>query len=107
MHPYSSSDVVRSPAHSGAAHAIRPEQRKMETPFPSVPMVVIVTCLVTEMYTLCNLFPYAGYMVQHLGVADDKDESGQFAWVRLDRTFLKRRLFCRLGGCCCCCCCFS
>lgn len=42
-------------------------------------MVAIVMCLVTVTYTLCNPFPYAGYMVQHLGVADDKDEAGKFA----------------------------
>lgn len=84
MHPCSSDDVEKSLVHSGAAHAARPEQKKMTTPFPLVPMVVIVTCLVTEMYTLCNLFPYAGYMIQHLGVAHDKDEAGEFAWDRLD-----------------------
>ncbi|CAN0535105.1 unnamed protein product, partial [Laminaria digitata] len=58
-----------------------PEQTKKGTPFPWLPMVAIAICLVTAMYTLSSLFPYAGYMVQHLGVTDDKDEAGKFARV--------------------------
>ena len=45
-------------------------------------MVAIVICIVTVIYTLCNLIPYAGYMVQHLGVTDDKDEAGKFTSVK-------------------------
>lgn len=79
MNPGSLDDVVRSRVHSGAAQSTRPERGTMATPFPWLPMVAIVMCLVTVTYTLCNPFPYAGYMVQHLGVADDKDEAGKFA----------------------------
>lgn len=55
------------------------------TPFPLLPMVVIAISLVTGAYSLCNLFPYVGYMVQHLGATDDKDEAGKFACVGHNR----------------------
>ena len=37
--------------------------------------------LVAHSYALSSLFPYAGYMVQYLGVTDDKDEAGKFTRV--------------------------
>lgn len=46
-----------------------------------MPMVAIATCLVAHAYALRSLFPYVGYMVQHLGVTDDKDEAGKFAYA--------------------------
>ncbi|CAM9131751.1 unnamed protein product, partial [Laminaria digitata] len=52
---------------------------KPKTPFPWMPMVAIAICLVAHAYALCSLFPYVGYMVQHLGVTGDKDEAGKFA----------------------------
>ncbi len=40
-------------------------------------MLAIAVGLISHSYSLSNLFPYVGYMVQHLGVTDDKDEAGQ------------------------------
>lgn len=47
------------------------------TPFPWLPMLAIAIGLVSHSYSLSSLFPYVGYMVQQLGVAEDKDEAGQ------------------------------
>lgn len=77
MSPCRSDDVVGALAHTGAVVPNRPEGTKLRTPFPLLPMVAIAICLVTVAYALCNLFPYGGYMVQYLGVADDKDEAGK------------------------------
>ena len=65
--------------HTDAAHATRLERANMGTPFPWRPMVAVGFCTVTVTYTLCSLFAYVGYMVQYLGVTDDKDEAGKFA----------------------------
>lgn len=48
------------------------------TPFPWLPMLAIAIGLVSHSYSLSSLFPYVGYMVQQLGVAEDKDEAGQY-----------------------------
>lgn len=40
-------------------------------------MLAISIGLVGHSYALTSLFPYVGYMVEHLGVTDDKDEAGQ------------------------------
>ncbi|CAN0142038.1 unnamed protein product [Ascophyllum nodosum] len=48
-------------------------------PFPWLPMLAIATGLVSHSYALSSLFPYIGYMVQYLGVTDDKDEAGFYA----------------------------
>lgn len=102
MKPCSSDDKVQSSAHSEAAHSNRTEERNMKTPFPWRPMVAIAISIVTVMYTLCNLFPYAGYMVRHLGVTDDKDEAGKFASVRPGRVRLQNNE-CAIPGICDCC----
>lgn len=47
------------------------------TPFPWLPMLAIAVGLLSHFYALTSLFPYAGYMVQSLGVTTDKDEAGQ------------------------------
>ncbi|CAM9775793.1 unnamed protein product [Scytosiphon promiscuus] len=51
----------------------------MGTPFPWLPMLAIAIGLVSHSYALTSLFPYVGYMVQHLGVTHDKDEAGYYA----------------------------
>ncbi|CAB1117720.1 unnamed protein product [Ectocarpus sp. CCAP 1310/34] len=51
----------------------------MGTPFPWLPMLALAIGLVSHSYSLSSLFPYVGYMVQHLGVTDDKDEAGYYA----------------------------
>lgn len=45
--------------------------------FPYVPMVAIMMTLVTTMVCQMSLFSYAGFMVEHLGVVDDKDKAGK------------------------------
>lgn len=40
-------------------------------------MLAIAVVLVSHSYALTSLFPYVGYMVQSLGISDDKDEAGQ------------------------------
>ncbi|CAM9128529.1 unnamed protein product, partial [Hapterophycus canaliculatus] len=51
----------------------------MGTRFPWLPMLAIAIGLVSHSYALTSLFPYVGYMVQHLGVTHDKDEAGYYA----------------------------
>lgn len=79
--PPCESSYVRPLADVEAVHPLQPERTKPKTPFPLMPMVVIATCLVAHAYALRSLFPYVGYMVQHLGVTDDKDEAGKFAYA--------------------------
>ena len=45
-------------------------------PFPYLPMLAIMASLVSSMVVQMSVFTYAGYMVEHLGVVDDKDEAG-------------------------------
>lgn len=52
--------------------------------FPYLPMVAIMMTLVTAMISQMNLLSYAGFMVEHLGVVDDKDKAGT-KYARLDR----------------------
>ena len=42
-------------------------------------MLAMTTGLVSHSYTVTSLFPYAGYMVEHLGVAEDKDQAGTYS----------------------------
>ncbi|CAM9579188.1 unnamed protein product [Ectocarpus fasciculatus] len=70
--------------HRGAGVVSRhpPQEKKKEAtsaPFPWLPMLAIAIGLVSHSYALTSLFPYVGYMVQHLGVTDDKDEAGYYA----------------------------
>lgn len=51
------------------------------TPFPWMPMLAIAIGLISHSYSLSSLFPYVGFMVQQLGVAQDKDEAGQSAFA--------------------------
>lgn len=51
--------------------------KTMPSPFPWLPMLAISISLVSHSYALTSLFPYVGYMVQHLGITDDKDEAGE------------------------------
>ncbi|CAB1117719.1 unnamed protein product [Ectocarpus sp. CCAP 1310/34] len=55
------------------------DARGMETPFPWLPMLALAIGLVSHSYSFSSLFPYVGYMVQHLGVTDDRDEAGYYA----------------------------
>ena len=45
-------------------------------PFPYVAILAIMACLVSSMVVEMSVYAYAGYMVEHLGVVDDKDEAG-------------------------------
>lgn len=40
-------------------------------------MVAIMTTLVTDMVVQMNVVAYSGFMVEHLGVVDNKDEAGE------------------------------
>ena len=51
-------------------------------PFPYMPMLAIMTSLVSYLVVQMSLYAYAGYMVEHLGVVDDKDKAGE---TRLQR----------------------
>lgn len=46
-------------------------------PFPYLPMVAIMTTLVTDSVAQMNVIAYAGFMVEDLGVVDDKDKAGK------------------------------
>ena len=40
-------------------------------------MLAIMVSLVTYHVAQLSVFAYAGYMVEHLGVVDDKDKAGE------------------------------
>ena len=46
-------------------------------PFPYMAMVAILASLVSYLLVQMSVFSYAGYMVEYLGVVDDKDKSGE------------------------------
>lgn len=66
------------------------------TPFPRMPMLAISMGLISHGYVLTSLFPYVGYMVQHLGVTDDKDEAGKH--TREDMVEAKRENMGQMHG---------
>lgn len=45
-------------------------------PFPYLPMVAILLSLVSNLVVQNSVFSYAGFMVEFLGVVDDKNEAG-------------------------------
>ena len=45
--------------------------------FPYMPMVAIMASLVSSLVMQMSAFSYAGYMVQYLGVVDDKNKAGE------------------------------
>ena len=46
-------------------------------PFPYLPMVAILLSLVSYVVVQNSVYSYAGYMVGHLGVVDDKNQAGE------------------------------
>ena len=52
------------------------------SPFPYLPMASILASLVSTMVAQMSVFSYAGFMVEYLGVVDDKDKAGEtgFGW---------------------------
>lgn len=46
-------------------------------PFPYLPMASIISSLVSEKIIQMSVFAYAGFMVEHLGVVNDKDKAGE------------------------------
>eukprot|EP00904_Undaria_pinnatifida_P008637 jgi/Undpi1/4903/HiC_scaffold_19.g08255.m1 len=61
-------------------------------PFPYVAILAIMACLVSSMVVEMSVYAYAGYMVEHLGVVDDKDEAGYYAGL-MSSSFMIGRLF--------------
>eukprot|EP00904_Undaria_pinnatifida_P008630 jgi/Undpi1/4898/HiC_scaffold_19.g08250.m1 len=55
-------------------------------------MLAIMASLVSSMVVQMSVFTYAGYMVEHLGVVDDKDEAGYYAGL-MSSSFVIGRLF--------------
>lgn len=60
----------------------------MAPPFPYMPMLAITASLVSAMVVQMSVFVYAGYMVEYVGVVDDKDEAGASCFPR--RHFFSR-----------------
>ena len=54
--------------------------------FPYMPMVAIMASLVSSLVVQMSAFSYVGYMVQYLGVVDDKNKAGE---TRLPHTWWK------------------
>ncbi|MEP5374337.1 MAG: hypothetical protein ABJQ14_00895 [Hyphomicrobiales bacterium] len=46
-------------------------------PFPYMPMLAIMASLVGQQVVQMSVFAYAPFMVEYLGVVDDKDEAGE------------------------------
>lgn len=45
-------------------------------PFPWAPMIAISAAFLSHTFSLTGLYPYVGYMVEHVGATDDKDRAG-------------------------------
>ena len=45
--------------------------------FPYLPMAAILASLVSNLVVQMSVFSYAGFMVEYLGVVDDKDKAGE------------------------------
>lgn len=67
---------------SEVATAVPHDERQEKPNFPTAPVVVLTFCLVTNAYTLVNLFPYIGVMVQHLMGLPTTNEVGETQHVR-------------------------
>lgn len=52
--------------------------------FPFLPMAVLVVSLFSAWFVELSLTSYVGYMVLHLGIVDDKDESGELVFRNFD-----------------------
>lgn len=46
-------------------------------PFPLLPMAVMVISLLSAWFVESSLASYVGYMVEYLGIVDDKDKAGE------------------------------
>ena len=46
-------------------------------PFPYMPMAAILASMVSSLVVQMSVFSYAGFMVEYLGVVDDKDKAGE------------------------------
>lgn len=44
-------------------------------------MIAICSAFLSHTFSLSGLYPYVGYMVQHIGATDDKDRAGE-SWMR-------------------------
>lgn len=51
----------------------------MAPPFPWLAMMALAMCLISHMYTQSSQFAYVGYMVEYLGVVEDKDQVGELS----------------------------
>eukprot|EP00904_Undaria_pinnatifida_P008634 jgi/Undpi1/4900/HiC_scaffold_19.g08252.m1 len=67
-------------------------------PFPYLPMMAIMASLVSSMVVQMSVYAYAGYMVEHLGVVDDKDEAGYYAGLMSSSFMIGRLLSSHLWG---------
>lgn len=67
------------PALSGARTWTeqRIEEPGTMAPFPWVPMLALSVSFLSNSYCISSLFAYLGYMMEHIGVADNKDEAGE------------------------------
>lgn len=67
------------PRALGRSYDFRPRTKGYTAmaPFPWYPMMAMAIGLTSHSFCLTNLFPYAGYMVRHMGVTDDKDAAGE------------------------------
>ena len=50
---------------------------KIMAPFPYLPMLAIMASLVSQEVVQMSVYAYAAFMVEHLGVVNDSDESGR------------------------------
>lgn len=46
-------------------------------PFPVLPVMVLVVSLLSAWIVELSLSSYAGYMVEFVGIVEDKDEAGE------------------------------
>lgn len=46
-------------------------------PFPYMPMLAIMASLISQQVVQMSVFAYAPFMVEQLGVVDDRDKAGE------------------------------
>ncbi|CAB1108589.1 unnamed protein product [Ectocarpus sp. CCAP 1310/34] len=58
--------------------------------FPFMPMAVLTVGLLSAWIVQLGVIAYAGYMVRHLGIVEDKDQAGEFLVIVMNRVVSTR-----------------
>ena len=87
---HSRAELVNDGSQPAETRARKSHQRLTMVPFPSLPMSVLIASLLSSWIIEASLSSYAGFMVLHLGVVDDKNQVGEIMKKALTRSTNKR-----------------